>query len=114
MIPCFVSVEGNTSFLLDAPLTLVGRHPACEVCLGSSRVSRRHCCLASGNGEVFIRDLGSTNGTWINGRRIGVGELRPGDILGVAHLRFRLIFLDRAKGAVPQEVQDDKGAVSQP
>ena len=70
MVPCFVSLDGNADFRLDDPLTLVGRCPTCEVCLERSRVSRRHCCLASGHGEVLVLDLGSTNGTRINGRLV--------------------------------------------
>jgi pSer/pThr/pTyr-binding forkhead associated (FHA) protein len=104
----FVSLDGNPSFHLDDPLTLVGRSRACEVCLDSSRVSRRHCCLAFRDCEVFVRDLGSTNGTWINGRRVERGCLRPGDILGIAHLRFRLVFLDQSEGLGSKETHRDK------
>jgi pSer/pThr/pTyr-binding forkhead associated (FHA) protein len=103
MLPCFVSLDGNTPFRLDDPLTVVGRARACEVHLDSSRVSRRHCCLAFGNGQVLVRDLGSTNGTWINGHRIAEATLLPGDVLGIAHLRFRFIFLGRIEDQVSIE-----------
>jgi pSer/pThr/pTyr-binding forkhead associated (FHA) protein len=110
MLPLFVSLNGNASFRLDHPLTLVGRYRTCEVCLDSSRVSRRHCCLAFGDCGVFVRDLGSTNGTWINGRRVEGGRLRPGDILGIAHLHFRLIFPDQSQGMGSKETDRDKEA----
>jgi pSer/pThr/pTyr-binding forkhead associated (FHA) protein len=42
------------------------------------------------DGEVWIRDLGSTNGTWIEGRRVSSGRLRAGDVLAIANLRFRV------------------------
>lgn len=42
------------------------------------------------NGEVFVRDLGSTNGIRINGQRVENGRLRPGDELSIAHIRYRL------------------------
>jgi pSer/pThr/pTyr-binding forkhead associated (FHA) protein len=113
MLPCFVSLDGNADFRLDDPLTLVGRCRTCEVCLEWSRVSRRHCCLASGHGEVLVLDLGSTNGTRINGRRVEKGVLRPGDVLGIAHLRFRLIFLDPTKGHGPKEAHLDNDVASQ-
>lgn len=78
----------------DIPLgpdpTIVGRHPGCDARLGSKRVSRHHCCLVSSDGEVVVRDLGSTNGTWINGLRVDRGLLRPGDELAVAGHRYRL------------------------
>ena len=113
MLPCFVSLDGNADFRLDDPLTLVGRCPTCEVCLERSRVSRRHCCLASGHGEVLVLDLGSTNGTRINGQRVERGVLRPGDVLGIAHLRFRLIFLDPTKGPGPKETHQANDVASQ-
>ena len=114
MLPCLVALDGTAAFHLDGPLTLIGRDRCSEVCLDSSRVSRRHCCLAVANGELLVRDLGSTNGTWINGRRIERGRLWPGDVLGIAHLRFRLVLLDRAGGARPDQTLrlDDAAAHS--
>jgi pSer/pThr/pTyr-binding forkhead associated (FHA) protein len=69
---------------------IVGRHPHCDVRLRSIRVSRRHCCLTEVEREVAVRDLGSTNGTSINGLRVEAGRLRPGDELSIANLRYRL------------------------
>ena len=54
------------------------------------RVSRHHCCMRQENGEVTVRDLGSTNGIRINGQRVESGRLRPGDELSIAHIRYRL------------------------
>jgi pSer/pThr/pTyr-binding forkhead associated (FHA) protein len=42
------------------------------------------------NDQVVVRDLGSTNGIWINGERVETGKLRPGDELSIAHIRYRL------------------------
>ena len=53
-------------------------------------MSRRHCCLVPSGSEVVVRDLGSTNGTWINGLRVDEGRLRPGDELAIAGIRYRL------------------------
>jgi pSer/pThr/pTyr-binding forkhead associated (FHA) protein len=39
---------------------------------------------------VWVRDLGSTNGIWINGRRVISGRVRPGDVLAIAHIHYRL------------------------
>jgi pSer/pThr/pTyr-binding forkhead associated (FHA) protein len=72
-------------------LTVIGRHRDCDFRVDSSRVSRRHCCIALSSDEVVVRDLSSRNGTWINGRPITAAtELRHGDELGIAHLRYRL------------------------
>jgi hypothetical protein len=46
--------------------------------------------MSEDNGEVVVRDLGSTNGIRINGQRVESGRLRPGDELSIAHIRYRL------------------------
>ena len=86
-----VALEGQADICLDRPLTLVGRHRECDVRINSPQVSRQHCCLAWHNGAIEVRDLGSTNGTKINGSRIISGRLSAGDELGIGRLRFLLI-----------------------
>ncbi len=81
--------EGADIPLMPAPM-IVGRHPRCDARLAARKVSRRHCCLVPSGGEVVVRDLGSTNGTWINGLRVDEGRLRPGDELAIGGLRYRL------------------------
>jgi predicted component of type VI protein secretion system len=71
-------------------MIVVGRHPQCDARLDSLRVSRHHCCMSQDQGEVIVRDLGSTNGIRINGQRVEFGRLRSGDELSIAHIRYRL------------------------
>lgn len=85
-----VSLDGHGDIPIDQVLVVVGRHSGCDVRIDSARVSRRHCCLGLDREGVLIRDLGSTNGTRINGQRIETGLLRPGNELVIAHLRYRL------------------------
>jgi pSer/pThr/pTyr-binding forkhead associated (FHA) protein len=85
-----VSLDGHADIPLDLALVVVGRHRRCDVRIDSCRVSRRHCCLVLGGGAVLVRDLDSTNGTRINGRRVAAGVLRPGDELSIAHCRYHL------------------------
>ncbi|GBC84420.1 Transcriptional regulatory protein GlrR [bacterium HR11] len=51
-------------------------------------VSRRHCELTVGRDGVWVRDLGSKNGTWLNGRRVQAGILEPGDRLEVGPFQW--------------------------
>jgi hypothetical protein len=60
---------------------LLGRHPSCDVVLTDSSVSRRHAHLRFHDGSWTLRDLESTNGTIVNGARVGRCSLRPGDQL---------------------------------
>lgn len=70
---------------------VIGRDPECDLRLGSTDVSRRHCSLALGRTGVTVRDLDSRNGTFIDGFLIqGSGLLRPGSVLKVGPMEFLL------------------------
>jgi hypothetical protein len=58
---------------------VVGRSRACDVVLSDLSVSRRHARLICRDARWIVQDLASTNGTMLNGRRVGRCELRPGD-----------------------------------
>src|SRR5262245_5995400 len=85
-----VALDEGPDITLDRTFVVVGRHPACDTRLDSLKVSRHHCCMTHEGGEVVVRDLGSTNGIRINGQRVEIGRLRPGDELSIAHIRYRL------------------------
>jgi pSer/pThr/pTyr-binding forkhead associated (FHA) protein len=85
-----VSLDGGPDIPTGREPIVVGRHPRCDVRLHAPRVSRWHCCLTEIDSVVFVRDLGSTNGTLINGCGVEAGHLRPGDELSIANLRYRL------------------------
>jgi pSer/pThr/pTyr-binding forkhead associated (FHA) protein len=86
-----LALAEGPDIVVDRAPTVVGRHPQCDVRLRSNRVSRRHCCLTEVDGDVLVRDLGSSNGTLINGARVDAGRLQAGDVLTVANLHFRLV-----------------------
>ena len=85
-----VALDDGPDINLDRAMVVVGRHPSCDTRLDSLRISRHHCCMTQENGEVMVRDLGSTNGIRINGQRVEIGRIRPGDELSIAHIRYRL------------------------
>ncbi len=69
---------------------IIGRHHACDVVLGDLSVSRHHARLVRRDGRWIMQDLASTNGTVINGLRVGRCELRPGDRIMLGDARLRL------------------------
>jgi predicted component of type VI protein secretion system len=77
---------------LEKAIVLIGRQSDCDVSLTQSRkVSRKHCCLAQVNDQILARDLGSTNGVYLNGERIKRQcRLTVGDELMIGDLKFRL------------------------
>jgi hypothetical protein len=85
-----VALDEGPDIILDRAMVVVGRHPSCDTRLDSLRVSRHHCCMTHESGDVMVRDLGSTNGIRINGQRVEIGRVRPGDELSIAHIRYRL------------------------
>ena len=84
-----VALDEGPDIVLDRAMVVVGRHPQCDARLDSLRISRHHCCMTQDQNDVVVRDLGSTNGIRINGQRVEVGRLRPGDELSIAHIRYR-------------------------
>jgi hypothetical protein len=67
---------------------VIGRLPECEVVLGDSNVSRRHAELRRKGDGVFVTDLGSTNGTRVNGAPIREHLLASGDEISVGSTRL--------------------------
>ncbi|XXF80965.1 FHA domain-containing protein [Myxococcaceae bacterium GXIMD 01537] len=62
----------------------IGRSPSCEVALQDDQASRRHARIVLRGGQPWLCDLGSFNGTWLNGERVeGEAVLRPGDRIQV-------------------------------
>ena len=62
----------------------------CDIYLPEVSVSKIHCLIVRTDGLLFIRDLGSTNGTKVNGQRVTRGALLPGDVLAFAGEKFRV------------------------
>jgi ABC-type multidrug transport system ATPase subunit/ABC-type multidrug transport system permease subunit len=68
-----------------------GRHPSCQVRLDSPRASARHASVSMEGGRMVVRDLGSTNGTFVHGTRItGPTVVAPGTPITIAGSRFVL------------------------
>jgi pSer/pThr/pTyr-binding forkhead associated (FHA) protein len=85
-----VSGEGfGRSHALLGP-TLVGRAPECNLRMDETGLSRQHARLVPTNTGVQVEDLGSTNGSFINGKRVQHGFAASGDEIGFDTLRFRL------------------------
>lgn len=77
-------------FILDIPEVTIGRDPKCEVFLNDRTVSRRHAHLSIQGGRAVIEDLGSLNGTWLDGAIVTSGELFNGSTIQIG--TFKMIF----------------------
>jgi adenylate cyclase len=77
-------------FPLKPKVTTLGRHPNCDVCVRDREVSKQHCTLEQKDGHVYLTDLDSSNGTFVNGRQVRALRLRDKDELAVGASRFTI------------------------
>jgi hypothetical protein len=86
-----VSNDGRT-YPLSVGSTVIGRGDQANLRLPDVGISRRHARLDFDGGQVVLTDLGSTNGTSVNGQRVSAVALNPGDMiqLGTTTLTFRV------------------------
>lgn len=82
--------KGKT-LALTKSCTVIGRDPESDIRINSTEVSRRHCELYLHETHILIKDLGSRNGTFLNGDAVfSEIEMRPGDTLHVGPMVFEL------------------------
>lgn len=108
-------VSGET-FGKNIPLygtMTLGRHADCEIVIPSSEVSRRHARIRVSGVTVSIEDMGSANGTFVNGKRIDRAEIEDGDEIRLDTIRFRLQAPPQLKAKVQMKKQQAQ-QVSQP
>jgi pSer/pThr/pTyr-binding forkhead associated (FHA) protein len=87
-----VPLEGGPPLEVSKEMTLVGRQDDCDLRLDHKSVSKIHCVIVKTDGLLLLRDLGSTNGTRVNGTRVRRAALLPNDKLSVANFHFRVLF----------------------
>ena len=85
--------RAGETFHPEGERTTIGRSPDCEIFLDDVTVSRNHALLVRRADGLYIDDLGSLNGTYVNRRRIDGQELENGDELQIG--KYRLTFIER-------------------
>jgi two-component system cell cycle response regulator len=76
-------------YYLDAPEHIIGRSESLAIQVDQDSVSRRHVAISIGDDRTLLRDLGSTNGTFVNDVRVKECEIRDGDIIRVGQTVFK-------------------------
>lgn len=86
-----ISTDGTQSFeLREGPPLVVGRAPNSDIPIFDPTISRRHAEVECGDAAFAIRDLGSSNGTYVNGERITQKNITPGDVLTFGKVSFKV------------------------
>jgi len=87
------SVEGGIKeIVLEKPVTVIGRGADCDLRIPVENCSRRHCEIRIEDDLVFVKDLQSSNGTYINNEKVSETQIEPGDtmLIGPVTIGFRI------------------------
>lgn len=96
---------------LRKPAQVIGRSTDVAVRIPSSAVSRHHCEITVADGKVVIKDLGSSNGTYVNRKRVQQAAINAGDLLAVGDKVF-VVRIDGQPAAIDAEEAFDEGYVA--
>lgn len=104
--------EPNKVYELSKDIVSIGRDITNDITINDPEVSRHHCRLTRGGGGYTIEDLGSTNGTFVNGQRLtGARPLSSGDHVGMGET---VSLAYEAASMAPGQQQDDYGQQGAP
>lgn len=88
--------EDTREILVTQDQFLLGRGPDCDLRLHGETVSRHHCVIRQTNDDVALVDLGSSNGTFLNGVRVrSQAPLQSGDLLTLGAFSFVVLLGDQ-------------------
>jgi len=82
---------GTTYMVRDDRMTVIGRETGCQICLHDPDASRRHAAIQPFGREFYIMDMGSTNGTLINGKLEEKRILRHADKITIGKQEFQFL-----------------------
>lgn len=86
-----VKADGTSEeIVLRQERVIVGREKSAPLRVPARSVSRQHCEFVSDGGKIFVKDLGSSNGTFVNRERVEESELQPGDLVSIGPAVFAL------------------------
>jgi pSer/pThr/pTyr-binding forkhead associated (FHA) protein len=78
------------SFTVTREMTIIGRREDCDLRIPLGDISRKHCRMIREGDSIRLEDLGSSNGTYVNGQRVQEAILQPGDTVRVGPVLFVL------------------------
>jgi len=93
--------------------TLIGRLDDCQIRIPIADVSRKHCEVIVKDGSISIKDLGSSNGTYVNQERVDSIPLSAGDLVSVGGLVF-VVCVNGEPGDIDAEVMYEDGLPDEP
>jgi diguanylate cyclase (GGDEF)-like protein len=104
---CLVVIYGEElgkKYNLEGPSYLVGRSSKCDIQIDQESVSRNHAKLVNTGKSVIVRDLGSTNGTYVNDQLIDEQVVRDGDFIKIGRTIFKFLSGGNIEHAYHEEI----------
>ncbi len=104
---CLVVIYGldlGRKYNLVRPQIVIGRSSRADICIDQEAVSRNHCKILNAGGSVLLRDMGSTNGTYVNDELIDEYVLRDGDFIKVGRCIFKFLSGNNIENAYHEEI----------
>src|SRR5271166_2647734 len=106
-------LDGGPPVEVAKEMMLIGRQEECDLRLDHKSVSKMHCVIVKTDGLLLLRDLGSTNGTRVNGQRVRRAALLPNDTLSIANMKYTVKFgaeLEKDEAAAQNQAKKDAAA----
>jgi len=104
---CLVVISGTElgkKYPLSRSSTLIGRSPKTDIQLDEDSISRNHAMIVNEGQRVLVRDLGSTNGTYVNDVPVKELELRDADLLKIGRTIFKFLSGNNVEHAYHEEI----------
>jgi two-component system cell cycle response regulator len=104
---CLVVIYGldlGRKHNVDRPSITVGRSAKADIQIDQESVSRNHCKLINTGKSIMLRDLGSTNGTYVNDELVDEYVLRDGDLIKIGRSIFKFLSGDNIENAYHEEI----------
>jgi len=104
---CLVVIYGTElgkKYNLDKQVIIIGRSSKCDIQVDQESVSRTHAKLIVSSKAVVLRDLGSTNGTYVNDEQVGEKQLQDGDLVKIGRTIFKFLSGGNIESAYHEEI----------
>jgi diguanylate cyclase (GGDEF)-like protein len=104
---CLVVIYGmdlGKKYNLDKSSVIVGRSSKCDISIDQESISRNHAKLINNGKTIALRDLGSTNGTYVNDKLVDETTLRDGDLIKIGRTIFKFLSGGNIENAYHEEI----------
>ncbi len=78
---CILHREDQKNIIIENYPAKIGKSPSCQIQIKNPKISREHAIINHKDGQIIVEDLNSTNGIWLNGKKVHKAFLNNGDIL---------------------------------